>query len=862
MGGGKTNSTTDTKLTTLQVQQSAIGLPITKFWGTARLAPNILWFNNFTATAVSSQSSGKGGGSSSNKSYTYAADIILGLCAGPISAITTVYKDNAVYTNTSDGSETALQQAGLSLFTGALGQAVWSYLASSDPSEAIGYSGIAYVCASNYALGSGGSVPSHKFECVSTTTVSGLPDANPATFITDFFSLVPSWPAAALGDMTQWSNYCLAANLLLSPVLDQQRTGSDALTEFLQATNSDCVWTGGQLNIVPYGDMTISGNGATYTPALTPQYDLDLDDFIPTKPGEPPIKFDRTAQSQAFNKIQVEFLDRTQQYNSNTIQAFDQANIEQFGERLQDPTSIHSICDPVVASNCAQLLLQRTLYNRTTLKFTLGQQYVRLDPLDYVTLTDPITGLNRQLVRIKKISEDAKGNRAMEAEPVYVGVAQAPVYTRQGAGGYQPAYNALPGNVATPVILNPPVSLTSGALETWVATSGGDNWGGAEVWTSLDGTTYAYAGEVAGPARYGQLTTTLPLGADPDTVNTPGVDLTVSEGVLGSFTSADADAAVSLCAVGAELISYETATQTAANKYTLSYLRRGLFNTPIASHSIGEEFVRLDDSIFKIGYQPQQLGKTIYVKFLSFNIYGRSLQSLADVTAYTITLGPSAALPAMCTNLRLSTGGTTWTGNTINLVCNVSANATSYTFNFYKADGTTLIRSFNQATPAVTYTSAQAAADGDQREYKVAVYANNSFGSSSPTTELDITNAAPAAVSITTSTGGAVQASLAWGASSDPDLGGYVLYYSPTSGFNPVSAGQPVSQAGTSTTLYGLAAGTYYWIVAPYDPWTANPSFLNFSAQNSFTITTGGGPNPSGGGGSGGYNGRPNTSIP
>src|SRR5438477_12287700 len=87
-----------------------------------------------------------------------------------------------------------------------------------------------------------------------------------------------------------------------------------------------------------------------------------------------------------------------------------------------------------------------------------------------------------------------------------------------------------PGDANAPLIFEPPAALLSGDLEIWVALSGGANWGGAQVWISSDGSSYAYAGTIPGPATQGTLTAALPsyCGSDPDTTSTLPVDLTQS----------------------------------------------------------------------------------------------------------------------------------------------------------------------------------------------------------------------------------------------------------------------------------------------------------------------------------------------
>src|SRR5204862_408647 len=94
---------------------------------------------------------------------------------------------------------------------------------------------------------------------------------------------------------------------------------------------------------------------------------------------------------------------------------------------------------------------------------------------------------------------------------------------------------------------------------------------------------------------------TLPSHADPDTSNTLSVDLSESQGQLLSGTTADADAFVTLCLCDGELIAYQTATLTAAHQYELTYLRRGVYGTPIGAHSSGTSFAMNSATSFAAG---------------------------------------------------------------------------------------------------------------------------------------------------------------------------------------------------------------------------------------------------------------------
>jgi len=226
--------------------------------------------------------------------------------------------------------------------------------------------------------------------------------------------------------------------------------------------------------------------------------------------------------------------------------------------------------------------------------------------------------------------------------PIGVGTATLyPKLTTAGSG-----FNMLvaPGNTNAPIIFEPPAGLSGGDLEVWLIASGGANWGGCQLWVSSDGNTYALAGTIYRGARQGVLTATLPSHADPDTADTLSVDLTESQGQLLSGTMADADNLVTLCYCDGELFSYQTATLIASYKYDLTYLRRGIYGTPIGGHSSGANFARFgpnDPSLFRYRYPSSFISQTIHVKLPAFNTFGQALQSLAGLTptSYTLTGG-------------------------------------------------------------------------------------------------------------------------------------------------------------------------------------------------------------------------------
>lgn len=450
---------------------------------------------------------------------------------------------------------------------------------------------------------------------------------------------------ALLGDLSVYSAYCRAANLLISPCLAEQRPAAEHLKDILLATNSEAVPSQGVLKIIPYGDLPLAGNGATYEPDVTPIYSLDDDHFLAT--GEDPVTGSRVTSADAYNHVQVEFINRAKDYNVEIVEAKDQADIEsevsgrKKGVRTKNTIQLHSICDPEVARLVAQLDLQRSLYIRNTWRFKLSWNFCLLEPMDIVAITDEALGLFNAPCRIKQIDEDEDDRLEFTVEELVIGISTAEDYPRQVAGGYIGDTMTPPGDTATPIIFEPPADLCAAPSrpEIWIAASGGAAWGGCEVWISTNGETYGSIGFLYGKSRMGVLASDLATGISPDVVNILDVDVSESKAILYPGTLSDAETLQTLCYVDGELLAYRDATLTAADRYDLGYLVRGAYGTTIGEHLTGAQFARLDKQILHYAYPAILAGQTISVKLPAFNIYGKAQQSLADAPTFTFTLG-------------------------------------------------------------------------------------------------------------------------------------------------------------------------------------------------------------------------------
>lgn len=678
----------------LRIQSSVQGTAIPIGCGLTRWAPILIDYAGFTATPTKSPGSKGGvlgsGGKGNTGQYNYTASGLMLLGEGLVQTINTAYNGTNFDFLVAPSAQTIRDLAAMgipstdwvvgnpanfTLHTGDYSQTVdsfWSASYGSAPvGRALGYRGLSYIVAPNVGLGTSPTWPSWSFEALwgLNTDIPALgPDANPADWIQAFLTNadwgVQGFPSSAIGDFNTARNYWRATGMLISLALTSPGAANSHLVSLMQALNCEFRWSGGSsgmvLDIVPYGDIPVSGNGYAYTPNVTPVYDFGPDDFLPNQgslgsaTGSGYVSFERTSVFDVFNKLQVEYLDRSNLYNPVTIYQTDDATIISQGGRfrLSDLKQNHFFNLGSAASTSIALQLQRIVAGINTYQCTVGRQFILLDPLDKVTLTEPALQLVNQLCLITEIQENADRTRTMTFEEVPL-TAGAPLYARQSALGAARNANAPSGSVNTPYFFEPPAELGLG-LVLLIGLSGvnADNFGGCQVWISSDNLNYEQLGVFNGATRMGVLTASLATftaaasGNTVDSTNTLAVNLAESQGSLMSVSTTSFAALATVSVVDNEVLAYQTASLTGASAYNLTTLARGAYGSTIAAHAVGAPFMRLDSAVFEWQFPANYVGQTVYFKFLAFNAFGNGIQNIANVGAYPFSpTGESITAP-------------------------------------------------------------------------------------------------------------------------------------------------------------------------------------------------------------------------
>lgn len=410
--------------------------------------------------------------------YPRYLQVFLGaLCEGEIEGAATLFFDKQTFANGALDTK----------FNGQPGQAVWvgpDAATQSLPSQydnAINYQHTALVGASangaNFGIYSGTQeeLPDMAVVVQGPRFGAASVDPSPADVVNDLLTHVRrgcGWPGSRVDSSITGSAaggyrvYCDAAGFRFSLVLDQQRTALSILGDILTATNSDAVWSGGALKVIPLGDQPIASPvyGATgYVPANTAQYNLTADDFLDQ---QQPVQVYRRSDTDCFNAWPVEYIDRAARYVKLTVDDPDQVDVDaRGGLRRADTTTLPVVFpDGTYVTALSRILAQRSLKVRNTYTFRLSWKYMLLEPTDIVTLTDSVLGLSATPVRILTMEENEDGFTCT-AEDYPAGVQASVAYQPAQGDGYKPTAEKVTSQALPSSVDGSRVGIQSGQVE-------------------------------------------------------------------------------------------------------------------------------------------------------------------------------------------------------------------------------------------------------------------------------------------------------------------------------------------------------------------------------------------------------------
>lgn len=624
---GRTTTTRANKISEFTVNTAEYGAVVPEIIGTVRTAGNVIYYDDFTAHEHrETHKAGKGGRSKQvSITYTYTVAVILGLCEGPIFGIGKVWIGKNVHNYPADDIQ-------LTLFDGKENQQPWAYTQGKHPDKALPYPGLAYM-AGVIDLGDSGSMPSYNFEVKGRLLETGDGvDVNPADYIRYVLDKIGKKDMQIIG-LDNYRKYCKEADLLISSPPDEDaKAAREVVNEIAKLTNAYVFWSNDKLKIVPLADRPVG----SWAPDKTGIIDLTADDFLPQSGGAL-VTYKRKDSSAIYNQFPVEFINRANGYEKESVSYEFTEDIKNYGVRAASVTNAHYIYTKERAVKIAEQLARNNKYERTQYTFKLDWSLCRLEVGDLVRLTDENSGIFEQIAVINGITEGTDGCLTVTAISRAPGDYPAAKYNVHANDRPYIDYNKTAPDTI-PVIFQPPADLTADGLELWIAAKGKeDGWGGCTVYVSDDNTNYRTVGQIAGSARCGKLTQ--PLSPMPNHPSGNQVMVTCNDQLL-SGTTQDAERKNTLCWIDGECMSYINANLQSNGAWLLSGLYRGQCNTAVRTHDKNTDFVRLDNAVFKVPFTKDDIGKKIYLKFCSYNIFGAGQQDLSEVKAYEYTLAP------------------------------------------------------------------------------------------------------------------------------------------------------------------------------------------------------------------------------
>ena len=632
---GSSVTTRSDKISAFQSTVCDFGTPVVLLYGTSKISPNLMCYQDFTTKErKTTQKSGKA--KSTSITYLYYVYVELALGEGVIDSVHKVWVGDTAYANLSTlNANSSNEGSGLSVNLGD-NSSPTTYMSTNHADIATGYSNLAYVYGKIFIGEDNASMPSYAFEVKGTLTGTAYggdgKDANPAYVIKDILTKIG---LASYIDETSFKNYaayCTAADLLISTPADaftSQTKAQETIATLLELTNTYMFWSVDRFKFVVRDDVA----RGDWSPDMTVAYDLTADDFITQNYGAP-VLFKRKDSSEIYNYVTVNFLNRANDYEEESVSYQDVDSINTYGIRSKSyeakwfHTKERALKYAQIRTRIAQ-----TEVNQYT--FKLPWKYCRLEPGDLLRITDEAIGFSGQVVMVSEITEDKTGILTVTAVQRAEGSYSAPKYTVDDTYQYQD-FNVEPGDTDAPLFIIPPADLVTNAsgCEVWIALRGKTkNWGGCTVYASDKDGDYNNMGTQGVSSIYGTITSD--LTADGDTVSVKlGNPRTVE---LLSGSAQDAENGNTLIWVNGECMSYTKYTLLAENTYQLTGLIRGQYGTAAASHVSGEAMAVLDGGIYVVPLTKHYVGRTLYFKLPSFNEFKANGQDISDLDYYTAT---------------------------------------------------------------------------------------------------------------------------------------------------------------------------------------------------------------------------------
>ncbi len=390
----------------------------------------------------------------------------------------------------------------------------------------------------------------------------------------------------------------------------------------------------------------------------SPVRTIDNHHLVVTKAGDPPVQVTKAALVDGYNKIRMNYFDRTLDYRQNQLEIGDEVDQDFNGVRFKEfPAKFVMKVD--MAQSVIERALWTNLYARDTFAFKLGWKDADLEPGDVITLVDSFHpelagGKNVRIVRWQE-KERGKFNVTGVQEVPYYTTASHAVDATNSAGITKGLFDeVLPCSDFRMYEL--PREFQTSAANLFVGYNQLSNIRGATLWLSNDDITYTPASNSEPYIISGQFARSLPASSpgnverDVEMYIMPASGFSVATPTYCQTLALDdvnasgrsAGAGVLIC--GSEALAMENLTLLAQNRYRIGKLYRGWGGTAAQAHSSGALWHKHGGGIFITEINPDKIGTNIWYKVSPYNFAGQAYD-ISSVTGKQYTIRGAYWLP-------------------------------------------------------------------------------------------------------------------------------------------------------------------------------------------------------------------------
>lgn len=612
--------------------------------GTVRQTGNILWYGNLATEEVVQEVGGKGSGSEDVVTgYKYYLDCWQAVCLGPAELLSAFVNDKPV-TLASLGD--VFQNDGHSD----------TYYPTEPGEYANMLRGVCHVFLDRYYCGENVSAfPTihwiAKSISVCPLTYSNMTGGtNPAAVIYDLLVA-----GGAFNDDFNMTSFQTAADYFynkgyaINIAFTKQKEVREHINDVLNYIEAG-------FDIDKEGKFTLT----PFDPQDSSQFTVDKDDFMK-------FSFTRRAWRDTYNDFRANYTDADQSYTTRTIRTKNPANKRMVGYTRQKTVDLTAFTSADIVSQRLWEIMQRFSYPEAQISVTLPFAYASYSIGTVFTVNHEDYNISNAEFRILK--KDVGEYDSQEVKITAVQMVEKLAddnYSSNGASNWvTPDYSPDPF-VHEKVFELPYNPITGGSKAYLLLGSREGVETGFIVQKSNTGVDYETAYTAGQFSMRGLLN-----GAYPDIDSTYAIDDTVGliftpyreDPSFESISRTDLFTSLRVAIVGDEVMGFQYITPSGTSDLKLSGIIRGLFNTPISSHSNGAEIW-----ITKIGTNVLTgiTSSDFYLKFLPTD--GVNTVDPGDANAIHVTPTNKASTPWDITVIKAVRSGTsvsfTWYNTT------------------------------------------------------------------------------------------------------------------------------------------------------------------------------------------------------